>query len=141
MTPREKRSKAAQACIDRFGGRPFDMTKRRDCARLAGHLLHHLDVAVPPLKGARYSTPAGALRAMRRLGFASLVEAVDSLGLERIAPARAVTGDLVALEAGEGDPFGCVLTVSVGNGRVFGFIDGKGQALQPHKFITAWRTI
>lgn len=141
MTPGEKRSKAAQACIDRFAGRDFSMAERRDCARLGAHLLHHLGVAVPPMKGARYANPAGALKALRKVGFKDLVEAVDSLGLQRIAPARAITGDLVALETSEDDPFGCVLTVAVGNGRVFGFIDGKAQALQPHKFVAAWRTV
>lgn len=141
MTPAQKRVDAAQACIDRFGGRPLNMAERRDCARLGAHLLHHLGVGVPPMKGARYSNPAAAYKALRKRGFSNLIEAVDSLGLERIAPAKARTGDLVALETHADDPFGCVLTVAIGNGRVFGFIDGKAQALQPHRFVTAWRTI
>lgn len=131
------KARAAQACVDRFAGKAYAPGKR-DCAILAAHLLHHLGRSVPPMKGARYSTEAGAFKALRRRGFGCLVEAVDSLGLERIAPARAVAGDLVALPS-EDSRWGCALTVALGNGRVFGFIDGVCQAVKPLAFVAAWR--
>lgn len=135
MTPDRKRA-AAQACIDRFNRKPYAPGKR-DCVRLAAHLLHHVGHGVPLLKGHRWTSETGGLRVMRRLGFACLVDAVDATGLERIAPARAVTGDLVALPA-EG-PFGCALTVAVGNGRLLGFLDGRCQVVEPKDFVAAWR--
>jgi len=127
--------KAAQACIDRFNGKPYAPGKR-DCVKLACHLLHQYGVAVPHTKGVRYSTEAGAIKALRRAGFRDLIEAVDSLGLERIAPARAQAGDLVGLPC---DRLGCTLTVAVGNGRVIGFQGGRGCVIQPLKFAAAWR--
>ncbi len=129
-------AKAAQACIDRFNGKAYEPGKR-DCAILAAHLLHQYGVAVPVMKGLRYSTEAGAVRALKRTGCRDIMEAVDRIGLERIAPAAARTGDLVGLPC-EG-PWGCALTVAVGNGRVFGFLDGRAQVVQPHAFVTAWR--
>lgn len=141
MTVAEKRVSPAQACIDRFGGKPYEPGKR-DCVRLAAHLLHHSGVKAPMMKGVRYSSEAAGLRILKRKGFANLIEAVDSLGLVRIAPARARTGDLVAMPVEEGDPFGCALTVAVGNGRVFGFLGGAervAQTMQPHDFVAAWR--
>ena len=131
------KAKAAQACIDRFGGKAYQPGKR-DCAVLALHALHKVGRGVPFLKGHKWTTEAGAIRVLRRLGFANLMEAVDAAGLERIAPARAMAGDIVALPCDDG-PWGCALTVAVGNGRVCGFMNGRGQVVQPKAFVAAWR--
>lgn len=136
MTPKEKRAAAAAACVERFQGKAFELGKR-DCVKLACHALHTMGVAVPPVKGAAYTSKAGALKALRRTGFAGLVEAVDSLGLERIAPARATAGDIVALPCDS--PFGAVLTVAIGNGVVLGFQNGIGCAIRPTAWLAAWR--
>jgi len=134
-----RKAKAAQACVDRFNGKSYAPGKH-DCARLAVHLLHHLGQPVAMMKGRKYASEAAALKTLRDLGFASLVDAVDSLGLERIAPARAMSGDLVALPCDD-ERWGCALTVAVGNGRVFGFLDGVGQAVKPVDFVAAWRVV
>lgn len=131
------RVKAAQACIDRFNGKAYDPGKR-DCAALVRHLLHQAGRGVPFLKGQRWSTEAGALRVMRRLGFSCLADGVDALGLQRIPPLAARAGDIVALPC-DGGPWGCALTVAVGNGRVFGFLGGVGQVMQPNDYVCAWR--
>jgi len=131
------RVKAAQACIDRFNGKTYEPGKR-DCWRLFLHLLHQLGRSVPAARRVRYSTETGAYRALRKAGFECLADAVDSLGFERIPPARAMAGDLVAVPSGE-DAFGCALTVAVGNGRVFGFLNGRGQVVEPKAFVAAWR--
>ncbi len=128
---------AAQACVERFQGKAY-VPGKRDCARLAAHLLHNVGHPVPMMKGLRYTTEAGAFRALRGLGFSCLVSAVDDLGLERIAPARMVAGDLVALPCDD-ERWGCALTVAVGNGRVLGFFDGVCQAVKPLAFVAAWR--
>ena len=133
-----RRAHAAQACIDRFAGKPY-APGTRDCVKLAGHSMHKLGRRVGLTKGLRYSTEAGGLKAMRKLGFKSLIEAVDAAGLERIAPAAALPGDIVALETEADSDFGCALTVAIGNGRVVGFLNGVGAVLQPSSYLTAWR--
>jgi hypothetical protein len=129
---------AAQACIDRFDGKAFAYGKR-DCVLLAAHLLRARGVKTTPLKGVRYSTLAGAVKALRRTGCADLPAAIDALGLVRIAPARAVTGDLIAMPSDDGCPFGCALAVAAGNGRAFGFFEGVGQSVVPREYVAAWR--
>lgn len=131
------KAKAAQACIDRFAGKQYEPGKR-DCAVLALHVLHHAGRGVPFLRGHRWTSEKGAIRVLRRLGFADLLEAVDAAGLSRIPPAAALAGDLVALPCDDG-PWGCALTVAVGNGRVLGFADGIGRVVQPKAYVTAWR--
>ena len=133
-----RRVAAAQACIDRFAGKTYDVGKNRDCIKLAGHAMHKLGRRTGLTKGLRYSSEAGGLRAMRKLGFQSLMEAVDAAGLERIPPAAALPGDIVALETDD-SAFGCALTVAVGNGRVLGFQDGVCVVMQPVSYLTAWR--
>ncbi len=127
---------AAQACIDRFGGKAYQPGKN-DCAILAAHLLHQYGIKVPAMKGRKYRTEAAALRTMRAAGYHDLIEAIDALGLQRIAPAAARTGDLVGMPCD--GPWGCALTVAVGNGRVFGFLDGIAQVQIPAAFTAAWR--
>ena len=133
-----RRAAAAQACIDRFNGKPYEAGKR-DCIKLAGHSMHRLGRRVGLTKGLRYSSEAGGLRAMRKLGFKDLAEAVDAAGLERIAPAAALPGDIIALAAEGESAFGCALTVAVGNGRVLGFQNGVGVVMQPLAYLAAWR--
>jgi hypothetical protein len=130
-------ARAAQACIDRFAGKSYEPGKR-DCAIMAAHLLHQRGIPVPVMKGLKYSTEAGAVRALKRTGCEDIIAAVDALGLERIAPASARTGDLVGLPC-DGGPWGCALTVAVGNGRLLGFVGGLAVVFEPKEFLTAWR--
>ena len=129
-------TEAAQACIDRFVGKPYEPGKR-DCAILAAHLLHQYGVPVPVMKGLQYSSEAGAIKSLKKTGCRDIMQAVDGLGLQRIAPAAALAGDLIGLPCD--GPWGCALTVAVGNGRVFGFLDGIAQVQIPSAFIAAWR--
>lgn len=131
-------AQAAQACIDRFSGKPYEPGKR-DCAILAAHLLHQYGHPVPIMKGLKYKTEAGAMRALKQTGHVDLVAAMDALGLERIAPASARTGDIIGMPCD--GLWGCALTVAVGNGRVFGFLDGIAQVQIPSAFVAAWRPI
>lgn len=65
---------------------------------------------------------------------------MDAHGLDRIAPAAALAGDIVMLP-GE-DALGS-LCIALGNGRVLGFHqDAKGAVvMQPTAFAAAWRTL
>lgn len=132
-----KRQQAAQATIDRFSGKPLDYGKD-DCARMGAFCLKHLGVKVSLLKAGSYSSELGAARVLKKLGHASLSDAIDSLGLPRIAPAMCLPGDIMALPA---ERFGGALMVAVGNGRVFGYFDGRFQVGQPLLFEAAWRSI
>ncbi len=131
-------ARAAQACIDRFSGKAYEPGKR-DCAILAAHLLHQYGVKVPAMKGRKYRTEAGAIRAMRGAGYHDLIEAVDALdGLFRVTPAARRTGDLVGIPA-ESGPWGCALMVAVGNGRLLGIAEGWFEICEPKAFVAAWR--
>lgn len=133
-----KRAAATQACMDRFAGR-FYAPGTRDCGKLAAHALHKLGRKAKLLTASRHTTEAGAIRYIRKAGFKDLVELMDAVGLDRIPPAAALPGDIIAMAMPEGDPFGCSLTVALDNGRILGFKDGVCQVLVPHDFVTAWR--
>ena len=104
------RQRAVSACLHRFEGAPLIWGKT-DCVRLCALALRKQGHAVPLLKGVRYSSEQTALRRFREQKIESLCEAVDALGLVRIAPAMALPGDLIAMPPGEGNPFGAALGV------------------------------
>lgn len=140
----ERRADAVAACRDRFVGKTYDPSANRDCLRLAGHATHKMGRKVSLTKGLRYSSEAGGLRMMRKLGFASLLDAVDAAGFQRIAPAMTRPGDLIALKTETDNAFGCALTVAFDNGRVIGFLDGVGAVCRvddPDAYIAAWRIV
>ena len=132
-----RRQQATQATVDHFQGKPLAYGKD-DCARMVAFCLKRLGLKVSLLKAGSYSSELGAAKALKRLGYGSLVEAVDAHGLPRIAPAKAVLGDILALPA---ERFGGALMIAVGNGRAFGYFDGRFQVGQPLLFEAAWRTI
>lgn len=139
ISPLVRRRDAAQACIDRFNGRPLDWGSV-DCAKIAGHLLHKLGIKQRILKGATYRSEIGAIKHLRTHGHAKLADAVDAVGLPPIPPAMAVVGDLLAMPV-EGELWDCALVVAVGNGRVLGvYSDGVVRVMQPQvPALFAWR--
>jgi hypothetical protein len=140
MNPLIRRQQAAQATIDKFQGKPLELGKN-DCARMAIFCLKRLGVKVSLLKLGRYKTEVGAARVLKDLGFANLTEAVDALGLPRIAPAMCLPGDIMTLKAaGSHD---VALVMAVGNGRVLGFWEAAGvcTVFQPTEYEAAWRSI
>lgn len=133
---------AAQAALDAFQGQSLVWGKR-DCLKLAVGHLRSLGHQIGLAKAGSYKTALGARRALRKAGYRSLIEAVDSRGLERIAPAAMVAGDLAALP---GDNGFAALAIAVGNGRLLAFHpDGGGSdvmaavVVQPIAFVAAWR--
>ena len=140
MNPLILRQCAAQATINRFQGKPLQLGKN-DCARMAVFCLKQLGVKFSLLKIGPYKTEIGAAKVLKDLGFASITEAVDALGLPRIAPAMCLPGDIMALKAAGSDDV--ALAVAVGNGRVLGFWEAAGvcTVFQPVEYDTAWRSI
>lgn len=133
-----RRQQAAQAAVDRFKGQPWELGKN-DCVRLAAFVLRKMGHRPQLGKAGSYKTGPGAILALKRAGYATLAEALDALGLERIAPAAARVADIIMIP-GEA-PLDGALTIAVGNGRVLGFHEDAGSAeiLQPVDFIGAWR--
>ncbi len=140
MTPMQKRHRAAQGCIDRFSGKPYDPAAHRDCAYMVRHALHLVGRRVGQGKLPHYSTEMAGIKALRKMGHASLIEAVDAFGLVRIPPLAALPADIVALPSDH--PMGA-LSVAVGNGRLLAYLDGEKGAvvIEPKEFVCAWRII
>lgn len=116
------RDRAVRACVERFN------KKRRqygsvDCVKCTAMVLRSAKVKIPFLKGKTYGTKKRAAELLRATGHESLVECMDALGLERIAPAATLPGDVIALPVPEDDPFGASLLIvhTSGARRAFGF--------------------
>lgn len=136
-SPILKRRDAAQATLDRFKDVPFKWGKN-DCVRLVAFHLRKLGINPKLANAGSYGSLLGAKRALARAGFATIAEAVDSLGFERITPAAAAVGDIIEWPAE--NELGA-LAIAVGNGRVVAYHqDAEGAAvLQLLQFVTAWR--
>ena len=107
--------------------------------RLAAFVLRRLGHRPQLGKAGTYRSELGAVRALKRAGYVNLADALDDLGLPRIAPAEALPCDIIMLP-GEGS-FGGALNIVVGNGRVLGYHQDLPGAdvLQPTEFVAAWR--
>lgn len=138
MNPMLKRQAAVQACMDRFAGLSVEPGVR-DCGRLAAHVLHGMGRSAKLLNASRHKTWAGALRYLAKAGFADLPALIDAMGLERIPPAAALPGDLIAMPSD--DAFGCSLAVALDNGRILGLnaATNRIEPMIPHLFVCAWR--
>lgn len=136
-TPLDLRVAATQQLLDDWKGRPFSWRERQHCVRMVAEHLRRLGYRPPLARAGSYASALGAQRALRRFGVETLLEAVDSMGLPRIAPAAAIVGDVIAVP---GEAPGA-LTVALGNGRVLGWHpDADGAAvLQPNAYEAAWR--
>ncbi len=132
-----RRVQAAQATLDEFKDLPFKFGER-DCVRMTAAHLRRMGykVKLPP-KGS-YGSAKSALRQLKARGFGTLAEALDAMGLARIAPAEALAGDVV-IGAGD-DPLGA-LGVLLGNGRLIGYHEVAAGAciMQVRKMDIAWR--
>lgn len=123
----------------RFVGKSYQPGSR-DCVKLAGHAMHKMGRRVSLTKGVRYTTEKGALKALLKAGFRNLMDAVDATGMARIAPAAALPGDIMALEAD--GVFGCALAVYVGNNLVLTYQDGHDDCVRVRLEtapLAAWR--
>jgi hypothetical protein len=109
----------AQAALDAYIGKPFAWGEN-DCARLGAFVLRLAGYKPNLSRFGAYRSELSAVRALKRHKLGSLTEAVDEIGLMRIAPAATLPGDLISFP---GDTEGGLdgLTVVLGNGRVLGF--------------------
>src|SRR3546814_11264485 len=97
----EARRRATRATTDRFRVQPFTWGKN-DCVRMVAFHLRKLGYRPKLAKAGSYSSALGAKRALARSGFETIGQALDALGLERIAPAMALLGDIAQMPGDSG---------------------------------------
>ncbi|KQM65783.1 hypothetical protein ASE75_06010 [Sphingomonas sp. Leaf17] len=138
VPPMVRRRDAAQATLARFGDVPLKLGKN-DCVRMGAFALRQMGHRPQLGRAGSYSTPIGAVRALKRAGYASLADALDGLGLARIAPAAALPADILLL-ASEG-PLDGAIAVVLGNGRALAYHQHAEGAVVVHPVdvVSAWR--
>lgn len=116
------RNEAVAACQARFDGKARQYGAV-DCVQSTRVILRKAGVKIPQLKGKTYGSRGKGAALLRATGYASLVDALDALGLERVAPAATLPADILALPVPDDDPFGASLFVvtAAGARRAFGF--------------------
>lgn len=139
MTPLQIRHAAIEATMDRYRDQPFAWGSV-DCAKIAAFHLAQMGIEIRIAKAGGYSTPLGARRALRRLGYATLADMADGIGLTPIAPARMLLGDLAQVEGD--DPIGTICLYA-GNGNLFGFHQDHQAlvTLQPDRILRSWSVL
>lgn len=137
VDPLIRRRDAAQKTLDAWSGRPMKLGTA-DCVRMAASHLRLLGYKVKLPAAGSYRTVNSAMKALGARGFGSVEDALDAMGLERIAPAEAIVGDLIMMPGV--DNLGG-LGIALGNGRVVAYHeDAIGAAvLQPVEYVAAWR--
>lgn len=92
---------ATQRTFDMFRGEAFGW-RSRTCIHVAHFHLQALGRDLPPLPA--FHSPATARRAMKAMGASDLSGLLERAGLQRIAPAAMIVGDIAVLpgEAGSG---------------------------------------
>lgn len=137
MSLMDLRIAATQATFDRFNGQPFELGKN-DCARMVAFHLRGLGLKFGLAQAGYYSTEVGARRALKRLGVSSLSEIMDR-HFVRIAPAQALTGDVVC-GPGQGGT-GEAMAIRLHRNNALGFLDGQCAELVIHDYAAAWRVV
>ncbi|WP_342249387.1 DUF6950 family protein [Sphingomonas sp. OTU376] len=133
-----RRRDAAQQILDAWKARPLRLGTN-DCVRMIAAHLRKLGYKVKLPPSGSYRTVASATKALRAAGFSSVGAALDDLGLERIAPAAAIIGDILELPAVDG--LGA-FAIALGNGRAAAYhedVAGGVQVIQPLEYVDAWR--
>jgi hypothetical protein len=118
----------------------------RDCVKAVVFTCRHRSVKLPTVRRLRYTSERGAITALARQGHASLIDAVDAQGFERIPLAMSWPGDLVAYPAPNyAPPFDVALYVIqyAGGSVVFGIdpVTKTFQSCEPKSeaSIACWR--
>lgn len=118
---------ATQKTIDHWLDAVFEWGSS-DCGQMVGSHLEALGFDTPLSVAGTYTTELGAKRVMRKLGASSMEDFLDKLGFERIAPASAITGDVVGFPGGSEGEEWTALGVHVGSDRIVGFAAAPDEA-------------
>lgn len=115
------RTQAVQKAVDTHYGKSIDW-KQHDCLRLISTCLQALGHPSPLKEINNYSGEKTALIALRKSGFENLADALLSKGFQEIAPAEALAGDVVVIDAES--PWTYALGLALGDGRLIAFANG-----------------
>ena len=139
MTPLERRHAAIEATMARYRDKPFQWGKV-DCAKITAFHLKKLGHKILISKAGSYQSALGAARALRRLGYSTLPEMADGVGLTQIPHSRMLLGDIAELEGDS--PVGAI-GLYAGNGNLFCFHeDHPGLVtLAPTNILRAWSVL
>ena len=131
-----RRAALTAQVIVRFRAVPFDWSNASciHLARAQAEAMGYLPPSIPKLRSA-----IGAKRVLKRMGFNGVEALLDSM-FERIAPAAALVGDLVALP-GQGGLAAVAIADGVGN--VIGWHEGADRltaiTFAQADMLAAWR--
>ena len=123
----------------KFRDKPFQWGKV-DCAKVAAFHLKKLGHKILISKAGAYSSPIGAARALKRLGYANLAEMATGVGLTPIPYSRMLLGDIAEIE---GDtPLGAI-GLYAGNGNLFCFHEDHPGLVTfaPNNILRAWSVL
>ncbi len=139
VDPLVRRRDAAQKTLDVWSKRPMKLGTS-DCVRMVASHLRLLGYQVKLPASGSYRTVNSGLKALKERGFDSVEAALDAMGMQRIAPAAAIVGDIIMLPGV--DRLGG-LAVCLGNGRVVAYHEDVTAAavLQPVDYVAAWSTL
>lgn len=128
-----ERVAATQKTVNAFKGKTFEDGKA-DCIQL---VLIHARHMGRKIKVPRYGDAKSAAETLRKLGFRTLAQAMDT-HFGRIDPHRVLAGDIVETLGSNGFS---ALMIAVGNGRTIGFHESIPHCdiLQPLIVTGAWR--
>ena len=123
----------------RYRDKPFQWGKV-DCAKVAAFHLKKLGHKILISKAGAYSSPLGAARALKRLGYANLAEMAEGVGLTPIPYSRMLLGDIAEIEGDS--PVGAI-GIYAGNGNIFCFHqDHPGLVtMTPNTLLRAWSVL
>jgi hypothetical protein len=133
-----RRVAAAQAIHDRMRGKAHRWVVN-DCGKMVGLHARRLGYKVELPKLGDYTTPAGALKWLKKRGYDSLDARLDDLW-PQIAPAAALVGDVLALESVDAL---AALVIHMGQGQYLGFHEDSDAAvlMRPTAFVRAWSVL
>jgi len=108
---------------------------RKDCVRMCASHIRRMGHKVSLVKAGEYSSLQGARAALKRAGFDTLEAALDAR-FDRIAPAAALPGDIIALPSDWEVP---ALAIRLSNNAVLHTSNGGFAISEPKAFVAAWR--
>jgi hypothetical protein len=108
---------------------------RQDCVRMAALHIRNMGHKVSLVKAGEYRSETGAKRALERMGFETVEAALD-VRFDRIAPASAWVGDIIALPSDGPFP---ALAIRLPNGRILHSFSSGFTISEPLHFTAAWR--
>lgn len=130
-----RRQEAVEATMAKYRARKFDWKSKATCLHLARFHLLRMGRKPPPLP--QVGSLLSAKKALKERGWLDVGDMLDGIGLERIAPAAMLLGDLAMLESEDG--MGSIV-VSAG-GKVLGWHDDDAGmvVMEPLQITAAWR--